>query len=91
MNKITLGLPPHCHKVSFDGKVFKIKGFNNEKMVVPVSGTESAEVRQVNEETGMLNIVGKDRILISMEMPLRFCEIGKGWLLDKLPKRKKKK
>lgn len=59
-------------------------------MVVPVSGTESAEVRQVNEETGMLNIVGKDRILISMEMPLRFCEIGKGWLLDKLPKRKRK-
>ncbi|MED2972032.1 hypothetical protein P4361_07085 [Fictibacillus sp. B-59209] len=90
MNKITLGLPPHCHKVSFDGKVFKIKGLNNEKMIVPVSGTDRAEVSQVNEETGMLNIIGKDQILISMEMPIRFCEIGKGWLLDKLPKRKKK-
>ncbi|WP_062231140.1 hypothetical protein [Fictibacillus sp. FJAT-27399] len=90
MNKITLGLPPHCHKVSFDGKVFKIKGLNNEKMIVPVSGTDRAEVSHVNEETGMLNIIGKDQILISMEMPIRFCEIGKGWLLDKLPKRKKK-
>ncbi|MGC4376761.1 hypothetical protein WD019_07485 [Fictibacillus sp. Mic-4] len=90
MNKITLGLPPRCHKVFFDGKVFKIKDFNNEKWVVPVSRTESAEVNKLDEETGRLNIIGKDRILASLEMPLRFCEIGKGWLLDKLTKTKRK-
>ncbi|MFC7373145.1 hypothetical protein ACFQPF_16005 [Fictibacillus iocasae] len=91
MDRITLGLPPHCHKVSFDGKVFKIRGIDNRKWVVPLSGTESAEVDFLNDETGKLNILGHDKILASMEMPIRFCEVGKGWLLAKLPKKRKNK
>jgi hypothetical protein len=89
MNKITLGLPPHCHKVSCDGRMIKIKDSGNNKWAFPLSGTENAVVDQVNEETGLLTIHGKDKILAKLEMPIRFCEVGRGWFLDKLPKKKR--
>ncbi|WP_349410149.1 hypothetical protein [Pseudalkalibacillus sp. SCS-8] len=88
MEKIKLGQPPHCHKLSFDGKSFKIKGLSN--IVVPLSKTETAQIDILNEETGNLNLVGKDTILAQMELPLRYCEVGQGWVLDKLSKKKKK-
>ncbi|MGP4082028.1 MULTISPECIES: hypothetical protein [Bacillaceae] len=88
MEKIKLGQPPHCHKVSFDGKAFKIKGLEN--VVVPLSKTETAQIDVLNEETGNLKLVGKDTILAQLELPLRYCEVGQGWVLDKLSKKKKK-
>lgn len=88
MEKIKLGQPPNCHKVSFDGKSFKIKGLSN--VVVPLSQTETAQIDILNDETGNLKLVGKDTILAQLELPLRYCEVGQGWVLDKLSKKKRK-
>ncbi|MCF6409307.1 hypothetical protein [Pseudalkalibacillus salsuginis] len=88
MEKIKLGQPPHCHKVSFDGKAFKIKGMEN--VVVPLSETETAQIDVLNEETGNLKLVGKNTILAQLELPLRYCEVGQGWVLNKLSKKKRK-
>lgn len=89
MERIKLGFSPNCHKVSFNGKEFKIQG-GTENMVVPISRTESAQVDILNNETGYLKLVGKESVLAQMELPLTYCELGKGWILDKLSKTKRK-
>jgi hypothetical protein len=89
MERIKLGQSPYCHKVSFNGKEFKIQG-GSEKLVVPLSRTETAQVDILSHDTGYLKIVGKESILAQMKLPLSYCEVGKGWILDKLSKNKKR-
>jgi hypothetical protein len=89
MERIKLGQSPYSHKVSFNGKEFKIQGVN-EKVVIPLSRTETARVDVLNNEIGYLKFIGKESVLAQMELPLSYCEVGKGWILDKLSKKKKR-
>jgi hypothetical protein len=89
MQRIKLGQSPYSHKVTFNGKEFKIQG-KSEKVVVPLARTETAQVDILDHETGYLQLVGKESILAQLELPISYCELGKGWILDKLSKSKKK-
>lgn len=89
MDRIKLGHSPDCHKLTFNGKEFKIQ-VASESTIIPAAKTETAQVDVINNDTGYLKLEGHEQTLAQLKLPINYCELGRGWILDKLNKIKKR-